>query len=243
MSSLEVRLNHLPEIPQQNLDALIVPGKNIGVRHSPRSLQEQYYRLTCDLRTFLPNVMHIKLPQVAEGPLSLESALNVIAAGKLFNKGVAKKIIFTTGHTAGDDVPSEAQAMKNLLKEIFPQIPDSAIILEEKSKDTSGNAEEVSNIVWLNNFKRVGLVDVGFHLLNARTLLRRYRVGIRNEDSFVAEEILSQEAKDPKLFPKSFNKSKVVRKERLKEAIRSILLYTIDRKGTLLRKVAERTRK
>lgn len=45
MVNPELSSSHSPEIPQPKLDALIVPGKNIGVRHSPSSLDKQYKTL------------------------------------------------------------------------------------------------------------------------------------------------------------------------------------------------------
>ena len=242
------------EARQEKLGALIVLGKNVGVRDNPESLRNKYTNLV-DLRTRRPRpevaleALEPDLrtrrprPEVALGPISLESALNVIAAGKLYNRGLTERIIFSTGHTAGDDLPSEAEAMRYLLKEIYPEIPDSAIILEERSKDTSGNAEEVNKIIRLNNFKPVGLVDVGFHLKNAVTLFRRYGVEIADVHCFASEKMVATRAKDPNLFPDKYNNHPIVKKEKLKETIRIILLNTIDRNGKLLRKVAKLTRK
>jgi len=216
---------------QPKLDALIVPGKDIGVRNNPEQIRRKQNRIT-------------ELGLVGSA-LSLETGLNVIAAGKLFRQSVAGKIIFTTGHTAGSDIRSEAQAMKDLLKEVYPDVPDNAIILEEKSKDTSGNAEEVNKIIQLllHKSKRVGIVDVGFHLKNALTLFRRYGVEIADQDSFASEEIVADERAYPNSFPDNYNNTPIVKKERQKELIRSILLNTIDRKGKLLRQVARLTRK
>lgn len=244
-----------PETPRPKLDTLIVPGKDIGVRYNPQEIRNKQLRLLLRIAGInaLKNALKetemqqgLETPistEVVEDELSLESALNVIAAGKLFKQGIADRIIFTTGHTAGTTIRSEAKAMRNLLKAVYPEIPESAVILEEKSKDTSGNAEEVSKIVWLNNFMRVGIVDVGFHLKNAVTLFRRYAVKIADEDSFVAEEIVADKAINPNVFPDNYNNTPIVRKERQKELIRTILLNTIDRKGKLLRIIAEITRK
>lgn len=210
-------INRSSEIPQYRLDALIVPGKNVGIRCSPKIIRNK------------------------QGHLSLESMLNVVAAGKLFNKGVAEGIIFTSGHTAGNDIPSEAQAMKDLLKEIFPQVSDNAIILEEESKSTGGNAEKVSRIIKQYNFGPVGIVDVGFHLPDEITLFRRYGVNVKDENSFVAEEIVSQEAKDPTLFPSHYNSSSVVQTEITRAGIIN-LIYLFDRKGKFLEWIAQKTR-
>lgn len=172
----------------------------------------------------------IDLPQVALGPLSLESALNVIAAEKLFNKGVAEKIIFTTGKTTGRIIPSEAEAMKNLLQEIWPEIPDRSIVLEEKSKDTSGNAEEVSKIIRSNNFKNIGIVDVGFHLKNARTLFERYGVRIADKNSFVAEEVVAADAIYTDLFPNNYKTLPLSEKKREKNFLEAFFFTPLTPK-------------
>lgn len=216
------------ESVQQKLDALVVPGKDIGVRNSPKQIRAKQNRLT-------------ELGMVGSA-LSLETGLNVIATGKLFKQGIAEKIIFTTGHTAGDDIRSEAQAMRDLLREVYPEIPDSVIILEEESKSTGGNAEKVSKIIKQHNFERVGIVDVGFHLPDVVMLLRRYGVNVKDEDTFVAEKIVSQEAKDPTLFPLHYNSSSVVEAEITREGIKNIV-YIFDRKARILEWVAQKTRK
>jgi len=201
------------------LDALIVLGKNIGEGWSPEKI-----RRTRNL-------------------LSGHSKLNVLAAGDLYNQGLTQRIIFSTGQTAGADYPSEALAMKAFLKEKFPQIPDSAIILEENSIDTAGNAEEVAKIIEKHGFSNVGLLTVGFHLPNARTLFERFGVKIDDTDSFKAEEIVKDRAKKPELFVESYSNSPLVKREKRKERVRTILLYTIDRRGRLLREVTKRQRK
>ena len=133
--------------------------------------------------------------------------------------------------------------MKDFLKEKFPEIPDSAVILEEKSIDTAGNAEEVSKLIKRYGFSNIGLLTVGFHLPNARRLFDRYGIKVDKDDNFIAEQVVKARTRKPELFVESYHRSPLVKQERRRELVRTILLYTIDRRGRLLREVTKRQRK
>src|SRR5580700_3958364 len=68
---------------------------------------------------------------------SFDTTLTAEAAGILFTEGDGAlrfdRLILSTGHTAGAHYPSEAQAMRQVLRERFDeeQIPDEAILMEE----------------------------------------------------------------------------------------------------------------
>jgi uncharacterized SAM-binding protein YcdF (DUF218 family) len=109
---------HNPETPLPSPALLIVLGKNIGVDSSPEDIRRDNYHL------------------------SRESRLNALAAGNLYRPGM--KILFSTG---GEGVPAESSAMRDYLLSRFPDIPEEAIDLEDRSIDTAGNAEEVSKIL------------------------------------------------------------------------------------------------
>jgi uncharacterized SAM-binding protein YcdF (DUF218 family) len=132
--------------------------------------------------------------------------------------------------------------MKDFLKEKFPQIPDNAIILEENSIDTAGNAEEVAKLIAKHGFSNVGLLTVGFHLPNARKLFGRFGVKVGENESFSAEQIIKDRARKPEFFVKTYSNSPLVKREKKKELIRSILLFTIDPKGRLIRQITKRQR-
>jgi uncharacterized SAM-binding protein YcdF (DUF218 family) len=219
------------EIPQ-HLDALVVLGKNIGVGWTGEKIR--------------------RAGALGRGFLSGHAKLNVLAAGNLYMLGNIGTLIFSTGQTSG--YPSESQAMKDFLIKNFPKIPDSAIILEEKSIDTAGNAEQVSRIIKENDFKTVGVLSVGFHISNAKLLFQRY--GVKVDRTFSSEDVVKNHAKNPVRFkghkePKVFNpelfvsmyrNSPNVKKEKKKELIRKFLLHTVDRRGKLIRLVTSRTR-
>jgi len=213
MSGLEQRAKSLG-VDRIKLDALIVLGHNLGVGWKGEDIRR------------------------VSDHLSTHSKINILAAGILFKNGVADKIILSSGHTAGKEIESEAQAMKNFLKARFPEIPDESIILEEKSVDTAGNAEESIKVVNKEKFLDVGLISTKDHLKNASILFRNYGLEIKKENRFVAEEIVTKAmAKNPEVALKTYRESPQVRGDRLgRELIRSILLYThIDSKGKILR--------
>ena len=186
--------------------------------------------------------------------LSGHSKLNTLAAGIMYEAGLTNKIIFSSGHTAGIQIPSEAKAMKDFLKKRFPEIPESAVILEDKSIDTAGNAEESKQIAYRHRywFTNIGLMSTRDHVNNAFVLFRRYGMEIQKENIFASEEIIAkyiekistpEKPKDPESFLEGYRKSPQVKGDAKKELIRSVLLHTIDPKGMLLRQISKRTRK
>lgn len=193
---------------------IVTLGKNIGVRHTPAEIRTKHDHL------------------------SPESKINAFAAGLSWQEGTT--IIFSTGQTAGASIPSEAQLMKGYLKRVFPNIPDSDIILEEKSIDTAGNAEEVSKILKAKGVEDVTLLSTGFHVGNAKILFERYGVKVRNV--IVSEKVMKEHSRHPDRVRTYFN-SDIIKKERKKELVRRILLSTIDPKGKILRWFTSRSRK
>jgi uncharacterized SAM-binding protein YcdF (DUF218 family) len=213
-----------PEIDRPKLGALIVLGHNIGAGWNGEKIRQ--------------NPDH----------LSGHSKLNVLATAILFREGIIDKIIFSSGYTAGKQTLSEAEAMRNFLRKRFPEIPESAVILEDRSIDAAGNAEESIKIVNQKNFTNVGILSTGDHLRNALILFERHGLEIKEENSLVSEEVVADNMiynfpGNPESFLKAYNNSSQVEKDRWKEMIRSILLSTIDKKGLLLRKITSRTRK
>lgn len=186
--SPEIRPNReLAEGIPHHFDVLIVLGKNIGVNYPPSRIRKTNYFL------------------------SPHSKLNVLAAGDLFMAGKTDRIIFSSGHTSGSAYPSEAEAMRDYLRQKFPEIPEDAVILEERSLDTWGNAKEVRKIIKQHGFQNIGLLTVGFHLERAAFL-------------FASEEIyplpLSTDSvinvRKPK-FKENYARTNLVLRERDKE--------------------------
>jgi uncharacterized SAM-binding protein YcdF (DUF218 family) len=206
---------HNPETPLPSPALLIVLGKNIGVDSSPEDIRRDNYHL------------------------SRESRLNALAAGNLYRPGM--KILFSTGETAGEGVPAESSAMRDYLLSRFPDIPEEAIDLEDRSIDTAGNAEEVSRI--LRNEGElpdsIGLLTVGYHVPAAKKLFESYHVPV--DQTFAAEEVLEARGSAYKEYIDAWRQTDRIKKEYTKEKIRNWLLH-LDPKGKVLRQITQRSR-
>lgn len=173
-----------PEIPTLQFDAIVVLGENIKRGWSPKEIREDKYHL------------------------SPYSKANVLAATILYLKGITNSLIFSTGHTAGKNVPSEAQAMENYFKTILEQrrraekenpflnsqlyMPPFSIIKEERSLTTSANAREVKR--FLKEYhpgvdERVALLVPGFHAQRADYHFKRQGLNLK---ILKTEDILQQ---------------------------------------------------
>jgi len=122
--------------------------------------------------------------------MSSDAILTAYSTGLLweagFQSGAETMIIFTGGKTAGEDFPSEAEAMKKYLLFMFPNIPEDSIILEDKAYSTTGNAEYTKE--FLDDLKENEQIDNdispilltrGFHTERAATHFDAF--GVKNE--------------------------------------------------------------
>lgn len=177
--------------------------------------------------------------------LSIDSQISALAAGWKFVKEKFDYLIFSTGKTAGEDWPSEAQAMKDFLLKNLPKekyfLPEEKIILEEISFDTAGNAEEVGKIFvdrdWSN--QEITLMTVGYHLPRARKLFFNFGAAFTYEANSYEEM-----AKMGCVYASLANKRKFsfgVKLEKIKEAF--LLFFLIfDYHGKMIRKLAKKVR-
>jgi uncharacterized SAM-binding protein YcdF (DUF218 family) len=179
--------------------------------------------------------------------LSLESKLTALAAAELYVRKKVKKIIYSGGETAGLGIngkpfPSEAEEMKKFIRIFFKkdEIPDKEIILEEKSIDTAGNAEEVGKIIKAKKFENIGLLTVGFHLPRAKEIFKNHKVSIT--EYFSSEEVLKNKNLYYDNLINDYYWSTKYLTEIVKEAVGLGLVYTIDPKGKILREITSRTR-
>lgn len=135
------KLRHSPEMPTPKLDVLIVMGRN-----------------------FLPGHKRHEIESTSTH-LSPESRMNVWAAVLLYRAGLVGNILFSTGYTAGKDLPSEAQAMKNLFIRLSGISQDIAlrVILppQEETKSTDPESKEDARIVKEYGFRNVGVLTTG----------------------------------------------------------------------------------
>lgn len=169
-------------------DAVVVLGKNLGLGFGKDKIRKQ------------------------KGYLAPHGRINTDAAGLLYKDGRTKKIIFSTGVTVSD-LPSEASLMKTHLQKMYPDIPDEDIILEEISKQTKGNAQEVAKVIKeLDiNPENVGLVTMGFHMDRAQKFFRNQGL---NLDSLPSQEIVGE--KFPK-FIKNYKRKTIYVGEQIME--------------------------
>ena len=169
-------------------EATIILGKNIGIGWHREEIREQKYHL------------------------SDHSRINLLAAGIDYTRGRTDKIIFSTGKTAGDDLPSEAQLMKDRLQQIWPSIPDEDIILEENSTQTRENASEVRQVLSAHpEIESASLLTVYFHMRRARGLFRKAGIQTTAKKS---DEVLGQYF--PKLMAR-YRRGNIL--ERIKETL------------------------
>ncbi len=112
------------------------------------------------------------------GQLSTASLERTTAAAIFYRKGLAPKIIISTGVT-GKKAPyfSEAKAMQETLLELG--IPQEAIVLEERSTRTAENAREVAQLMKEMGFKDGLLVTSSIHMKRALLCFRRYDLPLR----------------------------------------------------------------
>lgn len=170
--------------------------------------------------------------------LSVESKITALAAGEMYVSGVVKKILFSTGHTAGSDFPSEAAEMKRFMKERFPRIPGENIILEEKSFDTPSNAKEVKKIIKKYGFKKLALLTTKAHMLRADKLFKNFGIKV---DDFYSEEEAKKISSHYRKFIEGYSKSPRIKIEELKELLLRQFII-LDPKGKFLEKVTRRIR-
>jgi uncharacterized SAM-binding protein YcdF (DUF218 family) len=90
-------------------------------------------------------------------------------AASLFHEGRAPRVVLTGG--VGDHAPSEARVAAGVLLE--RGVPESALVLEERSTSTRENARFARALA--TEARRVLLVTDGFHALRAtRVFLRHF---------------------------------------------------------------------
>ena len=198
-------------------DLLIVLGKNIGVGSTPEDIRRD--------------------PE----HLSTESRLGVMAAGVLYDQHYwDMDILFSSGRTAGPDVPSEAGAMRDALLLRHPEIPADQVLVEDKSRDTATNAIEVAKMLKTRPYELISLMSVSYHVANAAKLFRRR--GIHINRTFSSDVVLAKVDEDAAGFVRDWSAFDRIKKERRNEFMRKVMLSTVDPKGMLLSQVTARSR-
>lgn len=212
-SNLEIDEARLEKIPD-HFDAVIVLGKNW--REYPKTNTRPD-----DLK------------------LSIESKMSAIAGAEMIRAGLADKIILSTGKTAGQEFPSEAEAMRDYIVKKYENISTKDILIETQSKDTHGNAEEVLKIIQEHNLKTLALLTVGFHLERAEQIFNNHNI---DTFPFPSEDFLLQRSSHYQKFVTDFQKSSHIQVEQIKEWILRHFLI-LDPKGKIISEIAKTIRK
>ncbi len=110
-----------------------------------------------------------------------------------------KNIIFSWWKTAGVDKPSEAEAMRTVFLKKFTWESAPHIILEEDSRDTEENAEEVSDLIqgFNNRVEEIVLMSDTTHLPRAWWAFERRGIPVTRAS---AEYWLSKRSKHHKKY-------------------------------------------
>lgn len=91
----------------------------------------------------------------------------------LYNKGIADKILFTGGLGKGQSQTESEVAKKFALTK---GIPNSAIIIEERSTSTYGNFKESKQLMDSLGLKTALVVSDPFHMKRAMTFAAYYQI-------------------------------------------------------------------
>lgn len=171
--------------------------------------------------------------------LSMDSKITAIAAGMIWASYSERQekppvLIFSTGKTAGKDWPSEAEAMVEYMKSIFPYIPDNSIKLEDISYDTPGNIIESKKIIEREGYKNVGFLTIGYHGPRVATLMDYYDVPITAIHP--TEQILAKRSKHHKALVNAYTSSDIWRQHKRGEAALSAEEAFLDPGQKLLSK-------
>lgn len=115
--------------------------------------------------------------------LSADSKISVLALICLLQEAIKQghniSVIFCTGHTAGAENMSEAEAMKKFFEEKCEEeeyklvdLTNVTILLEEDSLDTLGNAKEVKKSFFsqIDDADKIILITVSYHMKRSKDI-------------------------------------------------------------------------
>lgn len=175
---------------------------------------------------------------------SIETRIAALAAGLAYELGLTDRIVFAGGCTGPT---SEAELMRKRIRSLFPEIPDEAIILEDRSLDTTENARYIKELFEREgiNPQRAALATIGAHTTRAEDIFRRE--GMEFAQTFSTELMLRDNLDTPhsRLIQPIIDKylrSGRVGLEKLREGVLRKILR-IDKEGGFPRLLAHLFRK
>lgn len=173
------------------------------------------------------------------------SKMRVLAAGMMFEEGLAGQIILTGGKLFGEERPSVAKAMKEYLffkscdEKGKPRITEDSIILEEESFDTSGDAEEVVKILQERRIPGAIILTNEPHLARAEKLFKNY--GAEVHSGIAAEaKIKERSEKHARLVQRQAHSLDNLKFWGREFVLRGLLYF--DPEGKIIRKLAQKRR-
>ncbi|MEK9763195.1 MAG: YdcF family protein [Deltaproteobacteria bacterium] len=104
------------------------------------------------------------------------SAIRAHAAGLLYLENWAPEIVVAGGVMEPYDPPLEIKGIRLILRGMG--IPDEAILVETKSKNTHENGNAISEILAGKNINRVLVVSHDYHLFRLVSVLRKYNLEV-----------------------------------------------------------------
>lgn len=124
-----------------------------------------------DAIVMLGGALYLPLPPMVEAELS-DAADRVLAASRLYRAGRAPRVVVTGGNVfdQGEGVRGESYYVAQLLEEWG--VPRRAIVIEEASRNTRGNALETKKILDRENARTILLVTSAFHMPRALATFR-----------------------------------------------------------------------
>jgi len=200
------------ELLSPETDLLVVLGKNLGAGWTAEDVQK------------------------SPDHLSVDSCINILAAGELYMPGM--HILLSGGRTIGEGLESQPVAARKYLHKKYPYIPEDDVSIEETGFDTRASAEAVAFIARVHKYKHVGLLSVGYHVKNAATLFKRWDAPL--ETIIASEDIVAERSKyheDYIVAWRGLGRVSGIKGEKNREKVRTVALATVDRKGRLLRRL------
>jgi len=108
------------------------------------------------------------------GELGIFALERVVHAVKLYNQGMAPKILFSGGALPGRE--AETLVMARMARDL--KVPEDAIVLESNSQTTYTNAIESAAIIKKNGWKKVLLVTSAYHMRRSKLAFERQAVKV-----------------------------------------------------------------
>jgi hypothetical protein len=194
---------HSAEVVPAEIDSLVVLGKQLGIGSS-----------IADVRS-------------SEDHLSVDSRINVTAAGMLWQPG--RRILLS-----GNSRAFFPQAAGEFLAKNFSHIPQ--VYYEnpdEDSPDTLASAENVPAILRAEGYRRAALITVGYHAIRAANLFEQEGAADLIECVIAAEDIVATRSEGDARSISDWKRSR-----RVRETAKELVLRTFDRRGKVGRLAA-----